>query len=303
VRKHAHTNTAHIICTVQDEQIQIIIADDGCGFTLPDTPDAGHFGLTIMQERAEALGGTITWRTEPGQGTHIVITLPRHYSPLSAKGNELNQIRVVIVDDHPMFRDGLHNLLTAHGVQVVGLGSDGLQAQALANLQPDIMLLDMHMPLCDGLQATQRIKTQYPHLKIILLTVEAKEDILFAALQAGAVGYLLKNVPGADLLERLIQVMHGETVISSGLATQALHEFAHRATQPANLNTLSPQQIAILSLLADGLTYKEIALRLALAESTIRYHVGQIIDLLQVNNRREAIALARQYGLSGSTST
>jgi DNA-binding NarL/FixJ family response regulator/signal transduction histidine kinase len=303
IRKHAGTEAAQVICTLQGDQAQIIIADHGRGFTLPDAPAAGHFGLTIMRERAEALGGAIAWQSAPGQGTQVVVTLPRHTPPVADNGQTAVPLRVVIVDDHPMFREGLHNLLTAHGVQVVGLGGDGLQAQELAQLQPDVMLLDMNMPHSDGLQATQRIKAQNPHLKIVILTVEANEGMLFAALQAGASGYLLKNVSGAELLTRLKEVMRGETVISSGLAAQALHEFARQAAPSPDMPMLSSRQAEILNLLADGLTYKEIARREAISERTVRYHVGQIVELLQVNGRREAIALARQYGIDKLTSS
>lgn len=297
VRKHAGTNAAQVVCTLQADQAQIIIADNGRGFTLPDAPDASHFGLTIMRERAEALGGAIVWLSTPGQGTQVVVTIPRYTPPVASSGQTAVPLRVVIVDDHPMFREGLRNLLTAHGAQVVGIGGDGLQAQELARLQPDVMLLDMNMPECDGLQATQRIKAQNPHLKIVILTVEANEELLFAALQAGASGYLLKNVSGAELLTRLQEAMAGEVVLSPGLAAHTLQAFARQSTPAPGLPNLSPRQVEILSLLAAGLTYKEIAQREDLAERTVRYHVGQIVELLQVNGRREAIALARQYGL------
>lgn len=300
VRKHAGVSTAQVLCTAQADRLQIIIADAGRGFVLAAAPEADHLGLAIMRERVQALGGAIEWRTAPGQGTQVIVTIPRCAAPAPPTGNAERPLRVVIVDDHPLFVDGLRNLLTAHGIQVVGIGYDGCQAQELARLQPDIMLLDVNMPVCDGLQATQRIKTRYPTLKIVLLTVEAKEDLLFAGLQAGACGYLLKNLQGPELLEQLAQVMRGETVLSPELAARALREFAQAASAtpaPAGLTALSPRQVKILSLLAAGLTYKEIAQRESMAERTVRYHVGQIIDLLQVNSRREAIALAIRYGL------
>jgi signal transduction histidine kinase/CheY-like chemotaxis protein len=200
VRKHAGVTTAQVVCAAQGDQVQIIIADAGCGFLLPAAPAAGHLGLAIMRERAQALGGAIEWRAAPGQGAQVIVTLPCCAVSLPPAGNTDRPLRVAIVDDHPLFLDGLRNLLTAHGVQVVGIGRDGVQAQELARLQPDIMLLDVTMPVCDGVQATQRIKALYPQLKIVLLTVEAKEQVLFAALQAGASGYLLKNLRGAELL-------------------------------------------------------------------------------------------------------
>lgn len=301
VRKHAEINEAQIICTLQADQVQVIIADSGRGFALPAVADTGHLGLAIMRERAEELGGRIEWQTALDEGTQVVVTLPRHAVPASKNSSVANPLRVVIVDDHPMFREGLCNLLTAHGIQVIGIGGDGEQAQELAHLQPDIMLLDMNLPLCDGLQAVQRIKALYPQLKIVLLTVEAKEDLLFAALQAGVTGYLLKDLPGVELLEHLDNVIRGEVVLSPMLAADTLQEFARRSTPTPGLPSLSPRQAGILSLLADGLTYKEIAQREDIAERTVRYHVGQIIELLQVNGRREAISLARQYGLVNSS--
>jgi two-component system NarL family response regulator len=171
--------------------------------------------------------------------------------------------------------------------------------------------MDMNMPRCDGLEATALIKAELPQIKVIMLTVAADQEKLFQALRAGASGYLLKSLDSSEFFQLLAEAMHGEIVLSQGLAKQALSEFARRASlaprdaspagassQPVNLlMTLSPRQSEILERAARGSTYKEIASALFLSEATVKYHMGQIIELLQVENRREAIALAREAGL------
>jgi two-component system NarL family response regulator len=168
----------------------------------------------------------------------------------------------------------------------------------------------MNMPRCDGLEATALIKAELPQTKIIMLTVAADQEKLFQALRAGASGYLLKSLDSSEFFQLLSEAMHGEIVLSQGLAEQALSEFARRASmaptdaspvgtlaRPADpLLTLSSRQRDILERAARGSTYKEIASALFLSEATVKYHMGQIIELLQVENRREAIALARQAG-------
>jgi DNA-binding NarL/FixJ family response regulator len=325
VRKHAGVKTAQVILLRADDHVTVIVADNGAGFDVdggsePEAPEGQTegFGLTIMRERAEAIGATLRIYSAPGAGTQVTVCVPVNTgAPVQPVTMEMDEapvvgLRVLLVDDHPLFLEGLRNMLTVRGVQVVGTALDGIEAQALAHeLLPDVILMDMNMPRCDGLEATALIKAELPQIKVIMLTVAADQEKLFQALRAGASGYLLKSLDSSEFFQLLSEAMHGEIVLSQGLAEQALSAFARRASmtpagashagalaQPANpLLTLSARQRDILERAAQGSTYKEIASALFLSEATVKYHMGQIIELLQVENRREAIAVARQAGM------
>ncbi|EFO81358.1 two component transcriptional regulator, LuxR family [Oscillochloris trichoides DG-6] len=207
-------------------------------------------------------------------------------------------MRVVLIDDHPMFLDGLSSLLTAHGMQVVGMGSNGLEAQHLAQtLRPDLIVMDLHMPVCDGLEATRRITAEWPEVRIVILTVSADEEQLFAALQAGASGYLLKNLHADDFFRLLDGLDQGAPPISPELAQkidQALvHSIANNTKEGA---ILTPLQRQILHLVGHGLTYREVAAHIHMSESSIKYHMKQILTKLHLTNRTHAIAYVRRQG-------
>lgn len=310
IRKYAQVTTARIEVTFDAPYAQIVIADDGPGFT--PAPDlvreaGGHFGLTIMRERATAAGGTLRVDTAPGRGTRLIVRIPLR--PALSETASGRGLRVVLVDDHPLFLDGLRNMLLARGVQVVGTGRNGQEAIELVNrLRPDILLLDIHMPLIDGLEATRRIRAADHDVKIVVLTVAAEDDVLFEALKAGASGYLLKNLDSLQFYDLLSDAMRGELVLSPGLAARVLIEFARpgiprldtRPSAATSLAALTDRQREILELAARGLTYKEIGATLSLSQSTVKYHMGQIIDSLHVNSRRDAVSLALNARKGGS---
>lgn len=321
VRKYARVRSAQVVVFQSNGHIMVIVADNGAGFD-PGDPAAssttdGKFGLQIMAERAEAIGARLDVRSAPGAGTQVVVRAPAGDRPTAPAAPVLDEavlgLRVLLVDDHPLFLDGMRNMLTARGMQVIGAAHDGDDAQELARqLHPDVILMDMNMPRCDGLAATAQIKAELPDIKIIILTVAADQEKLFQALQAGASGYLLKSLDSDEFFQLLHEAVHGEIVLSQGLAEQAMREFARRsaASPHDDLPTASPPQAAdrlrglsnrqrdILQRAAEGSTYKEIAAALFLSEATVKYHMGQIIELLQVENRREAIALARQAAIT-----
>ncbi len=208
----------------------------------------------------------------------------------------VNSMRVVLIDDHPMFLEGLRSLLTVHGMQVVGLGSNGLEAQHLARtLRPDLIVMDLHMPVCDGLEATRRITAEWPEVRIVILTVSADEEQLFAALQAGAIGYLLKNLHADDFFRLLAGLEQGATPISPELAEKIdqdlVQSIANNAKEEA---ILTPLQRQILHLVGQGLTYREVAAYTHMSESSIKYHMKQILNKLHLTNRTHAIAYARR---------
>lgn len=213
-------------------------------------------------------------------------------------------MKVLLVDDHPIFLEGLKNLLILRGIDVVGTARDGWEAIEQAGLLlPDVILMDIIMPGCDGLAATRVIKARHPGIKIVMLTMSETDDNLFSAIKSGAFGYLLKTEDTDRLFMLLEGLMRGEVPLSRGLAGRILGEFAQR-TPPDSFEradhvdeALTPRQIQILTLVAQGLTYKEIGSKLFLTERTIKYHMGEIIERLHLENRRQAIDYARAMKL------
>jgi len=216
-------------------------------------------------------------------------------------------MKTLLVDDHTLFCESLQNLLTLHDYQVVGTASDGLEALEKARrLHPDLILMDIEMPGCDGLTATRLIKAEMPEVKIVMLTVAQQDEVLFESFKSGASGYLLKNSRASQLLRYLGQIAEGGVALSPGLADKILEEFARMgrrletdSEQVEETADLTARQREILTLIVQGMTYEEIGKTLCLSERTIRYHVGEIIQRLQLENRSQMIAYAARMGLTG----
>lgn len=211
-------------------------------------------------------------------------------------------MRVLLVDDHRLLAEGLSNLLSAHGVEVVGIAGDGLEAVTMARqLSPDLILMDIRMPRCDGLSATRQIKALFPDLKIVMLTTSSDDEDLFESVKSGAAGYLLKSIGGDAFMEALRGVEEGVPPFSPGLAVRLLAEFARRASPPvsapASEERLTERQREVLELIADGLTYREVGERLSLSERTVRFHMTEMIDRLHLQNRSQVLAYAAKLGI------
>jgi len=214
-------------------------------------------------------------------------------------------MRVLLVDDHALFMEGLKNLLIANDIEVVGMAMKlGEAVRKAEELTPDVILMDVQMPGGDGIEATRLIKGNFPEVKIVMLTVSQDDNHLFEAIKAGASGYLLKGLPKKQFLEQLEELAKGESPLAPGLATKILNEFARReqerqmAVNDTNkIFLLSAQQVDILRLVAQGLTYKRIGSRLYLSEVTVKYHMRKIMSLLYLENRAQVIAYALESGL------
>jgi len=228
-------------------------------------------------------------------------------------------LRILIVDDHALLVEGLCNLLASRGFEVVGTAADGREGveQAL-RLDPDLVLMDIRMPVMDGLAATRLIKAQRPEMKIVMLTTSAEDEDLFEAIKSGATGYLLKSVKGAAFIEALHELEDGTPPFSPGLAARLLREFARQGDRetgrldPAGVLRedtenggkdevkvrLSDRQTEVLRLVASGLTYKEVASRLMLSDHTVRYHMSEIMEQLHLENRSQVIAYAGKLGMT-----
>jgi len=206
----------------------------------------------------------------------------------------------LIADDHPLFVDGVCSLLEAHGIEVAATVGDGQAAVAEAlRLEPDLVLMDLSMPVCDGLAATRLIKAQRPEIKIVVLTTSAEDEDLFEAIKSGACGYLLKVTAAPAFIEALHGLEQGVPPFSPGLAERLLREFARLA--PLHISPsvrLTERQTDVLRLVSAGLTYKEVGAALALSEVTVRYHMGEIMRLLHLENRSQVIAYAGEHGLT-----
>ncbi|HSN93859.1 MAG TPA: response regulator transcription factor [Anaerolineaceae bacterium] len=223
-------------------------------------------------------------------------------------------MRVLLVDDHSLFLEGLSNLLATDGIEVVGVAHDGFDALVQARrFQPDVILMDIHMPNCDGVAATRLIKASIPQVKIIMLTMSENEQDLFEAVKSGASGYLLKSLKAAEFFDYLAELQAGHPPFSAGLAEKILREFAQRPSQSqpqheadgqgiasidGTQSTLSPRQIEILTLVAQGQTYLEVAQTICISERTVKYHMAEILRRLHLQNRTQVITYAARIGLS-----
>lgn len=216
-------------------------------------------------------------------------------------------MRVLLVDDHALFMDGLQNFLTANDIEVVGMAMNLREALRKAEeLVPDVILMDVQMPGGDGIETTRLIKSKFPDLKIVMLTVSQDDSHLFEAIKAGASGYLLKGLPKKQFLELLTGLERGQSPLSPGLAAKVLAEFATLQQEREKANhiadktaLLSARQMEILKLVAKGLTYREAGDQMYLSEAAIKYHMGEITNRLHLENRAQVIAFASEIGLAG----
>lgn len=224
-------------------------------------------------------------------------------------------LRVLLVDDHSLFLEGLRNLLVSEGIEVAGIAKDGLEALTQARrLRPDVILMDIQMPRCDGVCATRLIKAELPECKIIMLTISENEQDLFDAVKSGASGYLLKRLDAADFFQYLAELQKGHLPFSPGLAEKILKEFSqqtsHAESSPSlesqsdpervkesQVIPLTPRQVQILTLVSQGQTYIQVAEIIGISERTVKYHMAEIMDCLHMQNRAQAIVYAERMGL------
>jgi DNA-binding NarL/FixJ family response regulator len=214
-------------------------------------------------------------------------------------------VRVLLVDDQSLFREALSTLLAVHeGVEVVGEAGDGDEAlRKAAELTPDVVLMDLRMPVLDGIGATRRLRIEQPGVRVIALTTFDDDEDVFAALRAGAVGYLLKDVSSARLVEAVHAAARGESVLQPSVAAKVVARFAQLPDAAAEARPqplvvpLSERELGVLRLLADGRSNREIAAELFLAEGTVKNHVTNVLSKLGARDRTQAALRARALGL------
>lgn len=213
-------------------------------------------------------------------------------------------LRVLLVDDQQLMREGLRTLLEMEkDITIVGEAADGAAAvQAFADCAPDVVLMDIRMPKMDGVEATRRIRGKWPGAKILMLTTFDEDSFVFEAVRAGARGYLLKDLSGSELATAVRDVARGGAALQAGVARKVMDAFA-RLAQPGPaahermVEPLSGRERAVLGLLARGLSNKEIAERLFLAEGTVKNHVSTILQKIGARDRTQAALQARHLGL------
>lgn len=216
----------------------------------------------------------------------------------------MTRARILLADDNDLFREGLAGLVNAQAdMEVVGQAGDGLEALTLArDLRPALIVMDIKMPVCDGLEATRLIRAEWSEARVLILTVHDEDEKLFEAIKAGASSYLLKDTNSADFLRGLRSALAGEAALPPKLATRLLDEFARLANRPApdslsaTAPDLTPREQEVLNLIAAGATDKEMAEQLSLSLHTVKTHVRNILSKLHAVNRRQAAKLAAREG-------
>jgi DNA-binding NarL/FixJ family response regulator len=212
---------------------------------------------------------------------------------------EEHPIRVLIADDHTVVRDGLAAVLARRpDITVVGEASNGVEAvEKAAQLHPDVILMDLRMPEMDGAEAMRRIRERDPDVRFLVLTTFDNDEYIFEAIQAGAKGYLLKDASREDLFRAVVAVYRGESLIQPAVASRVLDRFVELSQRTVPGETLSEREIEVLRLMARGAANKEIAAALFISESTVKTHIANIFQKLDVNDRTEAVTTALQKGI------
>ena len=212
-------------------------------------------------------------------------------------------MRILIADDHALFRDGLRSLLMAQGHEVIGEAKNGREAVELARqLRPDLLLMDVQMPELDGIAATRLISAEMPEMKVVILTASEEEAKLFEAIKSGAQGYLLKNLEADTFFELLDRAARGEPALTPVLARKLLQEFAKppepSAPAASDQDSLTARERDVLELMVEGVTTdRKLAKRLGVSENTVKFHVRNILDKLRLHNRAEVVGYALRHGI------
>ena len=234
----------------------------------------------------------------------VVFSHPVRWARPAVPSRAICIMRVLLADDHALFRDGLRSLLEARGVEVLGEARNGREAiDQTRRLGPDVVLMDLDMPELDGLAATRLISAEQPDVKVVILTASEEDAHLFEAIKSGAQGYLFKNLASDELFRLLDGVARGEPALTPALARKLLGEFARPPAAPVpqaveGLAALTEREREVLDLLVQGITSnRELAERLVISENTVKYHFRNILDKLHVQNRAQVVGFAVRHGM------
>jgi PAS domain S-box-containing protein len=322
VRKHAGTTQVHVTLTQFGMKICLRVRDGGCGFDgaipLREVSVPGEqVGLCSMRERIALLDGEFMVHSQPGLGTSVVAEIPlpaatpaQHWQTPSLQ-SKTPSIRLLIADDHALVREGLQTMLASEpDLEVVGTAADGQEALELCHrLRPDLVLMDVRMPKMDGFAATRALKAEDPSTIILMLSAYADPDDLFEAVRAGAAGYVVKDTTKHDLIGAVRDALSDEHPLDQEVAMQLLQSLAGEGGQrteisPASgkqaaplLEPLTPRELEVLRLLAQGETNRQISQELVISAATVKVHVEHILAKLGVCDRTQAAVRASEFGL------
>lgn len=309
IRKHAKATRVDALLDYGDEALALTIADDGVGFDTYSerSAGAGGFGLTSMHERAHAVGGEVQVESAAGGGTRVTVRIPFASAParrlepqpgLGAQREGPPPIRVLLADDHAVVRQGICRALDeAPDIVVVAEAADGIEALAKTRaLRPDVLVTDVRMPGLGGIDLVATLKAEGLPTRAIILSAYFQGTLIAQAMKAGAQGYLLKDIPGPDLVSAVRAAHRGETLLQPAAAS-ALARRVRDAGDRGLVETLTARERGVLDLLAKGLRNKEIARELEISEATVKFHVAHIFEKLGVNARTEALGKAIELGI------
>ena len=311
IRKHAQATRVAAVVDFGQEAVTLTISDNGTGFDLASLGPAdehGGFGLTSMRQRATLLGGDLQVESAPGNGTRITVRIPyagaRPPQPepqpetTAPQPESAPPIRVLLADDHAVARQGIRTMLEeAADIEVVAEAADGKEALEKARaFRPDLVLTDVQMPGMGGIELVAALKAEGLASRTIILTAHLQGDLIVEAMKAGADGYLLKDARGPELVNAVRAVHKGETFLQPAAASELARRVG-AASERDSVMALTPRELEVLGLLAEGLRNKEIAREKALSEATVRFHVAHIFEKLEVGSRTEAVTKALRLGI------
>jgi NarL family two-component system response regulator LiaR len=212
----------------------------------------------------------------------------------------MEEIRILIVDDHAIVREGQRALIeTEPGMILVGEATDGFEAiEMVRSLKPDVVFMDLFMPGMGGIKAIEEIKAENPEIRVLVLTSFAEDEKVYAAVKAGALGYLLKDATPDEILTAVRRIHRGESVMNSTIANKLMRELQRESDLPLTQEPLTEREVEVLKLVAQGLSNQQVAENLVISEATVRTHVSSILDKLHLANRTQAALFALREGIS-----
>ena len=310
--KHSHAKRVRVGLQFGANEIVMLIEDDGVGFdtTVQSTADLeGGYGIYSMQERATLYGGTFQIESTIGWGTRIKVSLPIKDDELAQTvSSDLvvqlpdfdgKKLRILLADDHPSVRSGMRLLLeTDPSIEIVSEARNGEEAYELAKASmPDVILMDVNMPGIGGIKALEMIHEELPSIPVVMLSAEADENDITNALKAGAHGFLLKNIEGAELLKSVHAAVGKDAVLSPQISNILAEKVAGQNTENSQRLSLNDREREILELAAFGASNKQIAAELFIAPKTVEHYLHSIYTKLDVHSRGAAVRLGIQMGL------